>query len=108
VVPVTDIIAFERYLEETGQQNDSSELINARGAALATTGIYADWTPRMAYNYYFGDRGAFYAEMFAQARANHPFAIATAQESRPPKRAAAQQASSVWAELSPRKRQRRQ
>ena len=106
--PVTDIIAFERYLEETGQQNDSSELIHAREAALATTGIYANWTPEMAYNYFFGSLEAFYSERFAQVRASQAFAGNPAQASRRPKRAAAEQASAAWAGLGPRKRQRRQ
>ena len=106
--PITDINAFERHLQETGQQNDPLELINAREMALATTGIYANCTPKMAYNYYFGDREAFYTERFAQVQANHPFATPAVQVSRPPKRTAAQQASAAWAGLSPRKRQRRQ
>ena len=106
--PITDISAFERHLKETGQQNDPVELINAREMALATTGIYANCTPKMAYNYHFSDREAFYTERFAQVQANYPFATHTAQVSRPPKRTAAQQASAAWAGLSPQKRQRRQ
>jgi hypothetical protein len=65
-----------------------------------------DWTARMAYNYHFGSRNAFYDESFAQARANHPFNSKPVQAIGRSKRAAAQQASAVWAGLTPRKRQR--
>ena len=67
----TDFNAFQRLLAETGQQDDPVELIVAREAALATTGLFAEWTPEMAYNYHFGDREAFFAESFAQAQARH-------------------------------------
>ena len=119
-------MTLNRHLVETGQQADSTELILARQQALATTGTFANWTPKMVYNYHFGNREAFYTELFNQTRANHPFLTSTAfrpsrgptagpttattqaSSSSRPKRAAAQQASAAWAGLSPQKRQRRQ
>lgn len=124
----TDFNSFQRTLAETGQQDDCAELILARQQALSRTGPFADWTPKMAYNYHFGDLEAFYTESFARARANHPFnSISTPPPPPPPtaaattleassqastaprrlKRAAAEQASAAWAGLSPQKRQRR-
>jgi hypothetical protein len=49
-----------KYLLATRQENDPQELVLARQQVLETTGIYADWTPKMAYNFHFGDRLAFY------------------------------------------------
>ena len=110
-----DMNAFSRFVEKTGQQDDPTELIVAREAALATTGPFMDWTPRMAYNFHFGDKDAFYDESFAQARARQLSAATPAQASTTPaqttsrpKRRAAEQAPAAWAGLSPRKRRRRQ
>ena len=90
--------------------------------ALDTTGIHADCTPRMAWNYYFGDKEAFYAERFTQIRAKNSFSEAhlastrhlkraapeEAQNTpiRPSKRAAAEKASSAWTGLLQRKGKR--
>ena len=56
------------YLTETGQEDDPLELVNARDVALAIAGLFA-CTPTMAWNYVFGDKEAFYAELFARAQA---------------------------------------
>lgn len=69
----TDPNALESYLRETGQQDDPLELVMARKVALSTTGQYANWTAKMTYNWYFGNRTAFYRKRFAQTRADHPF-----------------------------------
>ena len=53
------------HLAETGQQDDPPKLIEARHMALDRSGIFADCTPRMAWNYHFGDMEAFYAERSA-------------------------------------------
>jgi hypothetical protein len=60
--------------------------------ALDTTGIYADCTPRMAWNFCFGDKEAFYTERFARIRARNPFSEAYLASSRPLKRAAPEEA----------------
>jgi len=73
-----------------------------------TSGVFADCTPTMAWNFYFGDKEAFFTERFAQARAQNSL-IEPQDVPRPrPKRAAAMTASDAWIGLSPRKRQRRQ
>ena len=88
------------------------------------TGIHADCAPRRVWNYYFGDKEAFYTERFAQIRARNAFSgahFASTQHlkraapeeeaqnapSRPSKRAAAEKASSAWTGLLRRKEQRR-
>jgi hypothetical protein len=104
----SDLFTATNFLEETGQENDPVELIEARRMALDTTGIYADCTPIMAWNFHFGDKEAFYRERFAQTRARNPlyqFSDVSRQRS---KRPAAEAASKAWLGLSPRKRQRRQ
>ena len=104
----TDILTATNYLEETGQVDDPVELIEARRMALDASGIYADCTPTMAWNYHFGDREAFYREKFAQVRALNPlFGSPPDVSSRRPKRPAAEAASKAWKGLSPRKRQQR-
>ncbi len=61
----------------------------------------------MAWNYMFGDKDAFYAERFAQVRAQS-LIDQSEEPDRRLKRAAAQKASATWDELRPRKRQKRQ
>jgi hypothetical protein len=96
-------------LEETGQVDDPVELIEARRMALDASGIYADCTPTMAWNYHFGDKEAFYRERFAQVDALNPLFESSPDVSRRrPKRPAAEAASKAWMGLGPRKRQRRQ
>jgi hypothetical protein len=95
------------YLAETGQEDDPVELVNARDMALATTGLFASCTPKMAWNCVFGDKEAFYAERFAQVQAQNLLHHPNDPDQRP-KRAAAQKASAAWDELHPRKRRRRQ
>ena len=90
--------ALASYLATTGQENDPPELVNARQTALATTGMFADCTPTMAYHLAIGD-----IEALVNARRERDLGL----PGRRPKRAAAQNASAAWAELSPRKRQRR-
>lgn len=84
------------------------KLVEAQNMALATEGIYADCTPTMAWNWFFGDKEAFYAERFAQVDSQN--ALLESQDVLPahPKRAAAVVASDAWIGLRPRKRQRRQ
>jgi hypothetical protein len=76
------------YLAKTGQEDDPLELVNARDMALATTGIFATCTPIMAWNYFFGDKEAFYAERFAQVQAQNPL-YHSKDSSERPKRGAA-------------------
>jgi hypothetical protein len=104
----TDIIAYSQYLAETGQEDDSPELINAREMALATTGLFADCTPTMAYNYHFGDKEAFYSERFARVAARGSLPDSEVISGHRPKRATAERAPASWIELTPRKRQRRE
>jgi hypothetical protein len=63
---ISDIMEFEECSEEIGEQNDPLELVMAREEVFATTGEYADWTATMAYNYHFGSREAFNAELLAR------------------------------------------
>jgi hypothetical protein len=95
------------YLVETGQEDDPPELVNARDMALATTGVFANCTPTMAWNFCFGDKEAFYSERFAQVQAQNLIHHSMDSNQRP-KRAAAQKASAAWDGLHPRKRQRTQ
>lgn len=105
----SDILTATNYLEETGQVDDPVELIEARRMALDASGIYADCTPTMAWNYHFGDKEAFYRERFAQVDALNPLFESSPDVSRRrPKRPAAEAASKAWMGLGPRKRQRRQ
>jgi hypothetical protein len=95
------------YLAESGQENDLPELVAARNMALTTTGVFASCTPTMAWNWFFGNKEAFYAERFAQVR-DQNLNQSVKESSQRPKRAAAEKASAVWDELQPRKRQRKQ
>ena len=108
----SDIGAVERHLKETGQEHDHPRLVVARDMALAQTGLYADCTPRMAWNLEFGDKEAFYSERVAQIRArdniSEPQHVPQKRFSKCPMRATAQKAKEAWKDLSPRKRQRRQ
>jgi hypothetical protein len=54
------------FLVEIGQEKDPTELIEARQIALATSGLFAAYTPTIAWNYHLGDKEAFYAKRFAQ------------------------------------------
>jgi hypothetical protein len=94
------------YLAQTGQEDDSIELVNAREMALATTGLFADCTPTMAYYIATGNQIALIRER-NRVRASEEASQSELSAHRAPKRAAAQKASTVWAELGPRKRQRR-
>ena len=107
---------FFNHLAATGQERDPPELIMARDMALNTTGLFAECTPTMAWNRHFGDKEAYDAELYRRGLARHPFAKPPTV-SRPSavsnplsqrlKRATAMRASAAWADLSPRKRQRR-
>jgi hypothetical protein len=102
---VRNMGGYFNYMAETGQQDDPLKLIQARHMAL-DRGLFADCTPTMAWNFYFGDREAFYAEKYAQAP--NPLLESQDKPRRAPKRAAAVTASDAWIGLSPRKRQRHQ
>jgi len=111
------------FLRDSRQEDDPHELVLAREMALDTTGIFADCTPRMAWNCHFGDREAFHAERHRRTRARNPFeAHSTSTEhlkraapeeeaqdapNRPSKRVAAEKASNAWTALLGRKGQRR-
>lgn len=95
-------------MAETGQEDDPTELVQARHMALTTEGLFASCTPRMAWNYHFGDREAFYAERFAQVNTQNSLLESQDIARQRPKRATAETASSAWKGLGPRKRQRRQ
>ena len=100
------MLSATNFLIEIGQEQDPIELIKARNIALATHGVFASYTPTMAWNYHFGDMEAFYAERFAQVD-KLTAGDKTLDLLRPrPKRAAAAAASDAWKSLSPRKRQR--
>jgi hypothetical protein len=99
---------FTNFLAETGQEEDRPELIEARHMALATSGLFASCTPKMAWNYHFGDKEAFYAERSAQVNVRNTLIESQDVPRQRPKRAAAATASEAWNGLSPRKRQRRQ
>ncbi len=114
--PTADYGRYQNYMIETGQQNDSPTLIMAREMALATVGIYASCTARMAFDCHFGDEDAYYAALHKQREVRKAAETqscstmvntTTEEEAGRPTRAAAQRASSAWAELGPRKRQRR-
>lgn len=96
-----------RYMANTGQQNDSVELVETRNMALAVTGTYAKCTPIMAWNRFFGDKRAFEDALFAQRDAEEAEEVQKGSTRRP-KLAAAEKAAGAWKELSPRQRQRRQ
>jgi hypothetical protein len=98
---------LHNFLVETGQEKDSTELIEARQMALATSGLFASCTPTMAWNYHFGDKEAFYAERFAQVNTQNSLLESQDMARQRPKRAAAGTASGAWKGLAPRKRQRR-
>ena len=100
-------VYFVSFLEEYSTPNALPELIQARRMALETRGVFADCTPTMAWDFYFGDKEALYAERFAQARAQNPLVEPQDVPRLRPKRAAAMTASDAWIGLSPRKRQRR-
>lgn len=103
-----DMIAVTNFWRETGQQDDPAELIEARNMALATEGLFASYTPTMAWNYHFGDMEAFYAERFAQVDAQNALIEPQDVPTPRPKRAAAMAASEAWKTLGPRKRPRHQ
>jgi hypothetical protein len=94
-------------LAETGQENDSADLIEARNIALATTGQWADYSPTFAWNFLFGDKTAAYREMMDRNAAKAEGWLQGAS-TKPPKRAAAVAASGAWMELTPRTRRRLQ
>ena len=83
-----DPATLHTLLEATGQEDDPIELVLAREMALDTTGVYADCTPRMAWNCHFGDKQAFWDERAARVRARDPFSEAHLASGRPLKRAA--------------------
>jgi hypothetical protein len=88
----SDPTALTDFLRETNQETDSLELVIARQMALDTTGLYADCTPRMAWNFHFGDKNAFYTERSAQINARSAFPEAHSASTRPLKRAAPKEA----------------
>jgi hypothetical protein len=94
------------FLAETGQDDDTAELVEARNTTLATQGLFASCTPTMAWNYRFGDMEAFYAEKFAQVDAQNALVEGEDVPTRRPKRAAAVAAAEAWKSLGPRKKQR--
>jgi hypothetical protein len=91
------------FLRETGQENDPDKLVLAREMAL-DTGIYAECTPRMAWNFCFGDKKDFFAEKAAQNRARDVFSQAPLVSSRPPKRTAPEEAQDAPVPRSKNKR----
>jgi hypothetical protein len=94
------------YLAQTGQEDDPREIVHAREMALATAGLFSDCTPTMAYYLATGNNNAFIRER-NRVRASEGVSNSEVSAHRAPKRAAALKASTVWAELSPRKRQKR-
>ena len=60
--------------------------------ALDIIAIYTNYTPRIAWNFYFGDKEAFYTKRSARIRARNPFSEAPLASSRPLKRAAPEEA----------------
>ncbi|PSN59053.1 hypothetical protein BS50DRAFT_594965 [Corynespora cassiicola Philippines] len=96
------------FVRETRQEDDASELLEARNMALATQGLFESCTPTMAWNYHFGDMEAFYAERFAQVNAQNALIEPQDVPAPRPKRAAAVAAPQAWKSLARRKRQRRQ
>ena len=50
------------YLAHTGQEDDPVEIVHAREMALATTGLFANCTPKMAYHLAMGNINTFMAE----------------------------------------------
>lgn len=100
------MMAATNFLAETGQEEDPAELVEARNIALAKQGLFASCTLSIAWNYYFGDMEAFYAERFVQVNA---WDALVEHEDIPlsrPKRAAAVAALEAWKSLGPRKRRR--
>jgi hypothetical protein len=77
------MIAVTNFWEETGQEEDLVELIEAWNMTLAIEGLFASRTPTTAWNYHFGDMEAFYAERFAQVDAQN--ALTEPQEVRTPR-----------------------
>jgi hypothetical protein len=94
------------FLAETGQDDDTAELVEARNMALAAQGLFASCTPTMAWNYHFGDIKAFYAERFAQFDTQNALVGREDVPTRRSKRAAAVAAPEAWKSLGPRKKQR--
>jgi hypothetical protein len=103
---VANMSGYFNYLKETGQQGDPPKLVEARRMALDTTGLFADCTPTMAWNFHFGSMEAFHTERQARLEAQNGF-LGSLDTPRP-KRAAAAMASDAWIGLSARKRKRRQ
>jgi hypothetical protein len=111
-------VTLASCLRDTQQEGDTEELLAARNMALATTGIHSEFTPRMAWNFYFGDKRAFHDEFYTLISTSNPVVpsanvsgtiqdpVVPIEASRRPKRAAADRAPAVWAGLSPRKRPR--
>jgi hypothetical protein len=87
-----DPAAFGDFLKETGQEADPVDLVLARQMALDTTGVFAESTPRMAWNWHFGDKNAFYAEKAAQNRARDALSNAHSASTQPLKRPAPEEA----------------
>lgn len=115
----SDPVTLANCLRDTQQEGDTEELLAARSMALATTGIHSGFTPRMAWNFYFGDKRAFHDDLFTLVSTRDPVVpsanvSSTIQDpvvppvdvSRRPKRAAADKAPAAWAGLSPQKRRR--
>jgi hypothetical protein len=73
--------------------------------ALATTGLYANCTTTMAYHIATGNWNALITERNGM-RASEEASGLEVSTNRAPKRAAAQKASAVRADLGPRKQQR--
>jgi hypothetical protein len=99
-----NIMSATNFLAETGQQDDSAELVEARNMVLATEGLFASCTPTMAWNYHFGDMEAFYAERFLQVDTQNALDEREDAPTPRPKRAAAVAALEAWKSLGPRKR----
>jgi hypothetical protein len=93
-----DPFTFADHLERTGQWNYAPELVHAFQMAITEVGMFAHFTPTMAYNFYF-NREVYDVEREAQRQEE--------EVDRLPKRRAAQMASNAWAGLSPKKRARR-
>ncbi|PSN59084.1 hypothetical protein BS50DRAFT_287616 [Corynespora cassiicola Philippines] len=66
-----DIISATIFRAETDQEEDPTELVEARNMALAIQGLFKNCTPTLAWNYHFGDMDAFYTERFAQVAAQN-------------------------------------
>ena len=70
---VRNMGGYFNYMAETGQKDDPLELIKAWNIALDISGVFTSCTLTMAWNYYFRNKEAFYAERFAQANTQNTF-----------------------------------